>query len=232
MPVADLSHPIESGMPVYPGDPAVTIDSHATMAADGYRVSALSCGSHTGTHVDAPSHTEPDGATLDELPVSRFVRDAVRVDLRDRGAREPIRPADLPTVDAGAVVLWTGWDRHWGEPKYLDHPYLTPDAARHCVEQGYDVATDALNVDPTPADGASGSDDPHATDGASNDPQIPADHPDAGVPAHHELLGNGRLIAENLTNLDSVPARFELTALPLALAEGDGGPVRAVARWD
>ncbi|WP_324665435.1 cyclase family protein [Haloarcula sediminis] len=232
MPHADLSHPVESGMPVFPGDPPVTVDSHATMADDGYRVSAVSCGSHTGTHVDAPSHTEPEGRSLDAFPVSRFVRDAVRVDLRGHSPREAIRPADLPTVDAGAVVLWTGWDRHWGDPEYLDHPYLSPAAARHCVDHGYDVAIDALNVDPTPSEGA--SDNPHVTDGVggSDNPHATADHPEASVPAHHELLGNGRLIAENLTNLDSVPARFELTALPLALAEGDGGPVRAVARWE
>nr|WP_276249563.1 cyclase family protein [Halomicroarcula sp. SHR3] len=178
MPIADLSQPVESGMPVYPGDPAVSVDAHATMAADGYRVSALSCGSHTGTHVDAPSHTEPDGRAIDGFPVSRFVRDAVRVDLRHLSAREAIRPADLPTVDAEAVVLWTGWGRYWGDADYLAHPYLTPAAARHCAEQGYDVAVDALNVDPTPApgpgatDGAGGSGDPHATDGAggSGDP--------------------------------------------------------------
>jgi len=231
MPVADLSHPVESGMPVFPDDPAVTVDAHATMAADGYRVSALSCGSHTGTHVDAPSHTEADGRAIDEFPADRFVRDAVRVDLRDHAAREPIRPADLPTVEADAVVLRTGWDRHWGDPAYLDHPYLTPAAARHCADHGYDVAVDALNVDPTPAPGPGGSGDPHGTTGpgGSGDPHGTDDDP---VPAHHELLGTGRLVVENLTNLDSVPARFELTALPLALAGGDGAPVRAVARWE
>jgi len=232
MPYADLSHPVASGMPVFPGDPSVSVDAHATMATDGYRVSSLACGSHTGTHVDAPSHTEADGRTLESFPVSRFVRDAVRVDLRHLSAREPIRPDDLPTVDAEAVVLWTGWDRHWGTDEYLDHPYLTPAAARHCASQGYDVAIDALNVDPTT--GAGGSGDPDATDGAggSSDPDATDDDPDDVVPAHHELLGNERLVVENLTGLDSVPERFELSALPLALAGGDGAPVRAVARWE
>jgi len=206
MALADLSRTIESGMPVFPGDPPVAVDPHATMDADGYRVSALALGSHTGTHLDAPSHTEPDGATVEALPVSRFVRDAVRVDLRDHPPEGDIRPADLPTVDAAALVLWTGWDRYWGDPDYRDHPSLTPAAARHCAEQGYDVAIDALSVDPTPA-----------TD---------------GVPAHHELLGDGRLIVENLTNLDTLPDRFELSTLPLKLGGGDGAPVRAVARWD
>ena len=41
MPVADLSRPVEPGMPVFPGDPSVSVDAHATMAADGYRVDAI-----------------------------------------------------------------------------------------------------------------------------------------------------------------------------------------------
>ena len=197
-------------MPVFPGDPSVSVDAHATVADDGYRVSAVECGSHTGTHIDAPSHTEADGATIDSLPVSRFVRDAVRVDLRGCDPRARIRPTDLPTADAEAVVLHTGWDTHWGDSNYLDHPFLTPAAARHCVEHGYDVAIDALNVDPTPT--------------ADNDAE--------GVPAHHELLGNDRLIVENLTNLAGLPDRFELSVVPLQIADGDGSPVRAIASWD
>jgi len=213
MPTADLSQPVQSGMPTFPGDPPVVVDAHATMAADGYRVTELGCGSHTGTHMDAPAHTEPGGRTIDDFPVSRFVRDAVLVDLRGLPPRGRIRPADLPTADAGAVVVRTGWADHWGDSTYFDHPFLTAAAARHCAAHGYDVAVDALNVDPTP------------TDTAGND------EPD-GIPAHHELLGSGQLIVENCTNLGSVPDQFELAVYPLPLADGDGAPVRAVARWD
>lgn len=56
----DLSQSVESGMQTYPGDPPVRVDPHADFDADGYRVTALAMGTHTGTHVDAPSHTEED----------------------------------------------------------------------------------------------------------------------------------------------------------------------------
>lgn len=213
MPYRDLSRTIRSEMPVFPGDPEVSVDPHATMASDGYRVSTVDCGTHTGTHVDAPSHTEPEGRTIDEFPVERFVFDAVRVDLRGRDPRSGIGPDALPATDADAVVLHTGWDDYWGEQTALDHPFLTPAAAAYCVEQGYDVATDALNVDPTPSERAA-----------------PAE-PD-GVPAHHALLGAGHLIVENLTDLSGLPERFELRAMPLKIADGDGAPVRAVARYE
>ena len=209
----DLSQPITTGMPVFPGDPPVAVQPHATIEDEGYRISAVDCGSHTGTHVDAPSHTEAAGQPIDEFPVSRFVRDAVRVDLRECAPREAIGPDALPTAEADAVVLHTGWDDHWGESAYFDHPFLTPAAARHCVEYGYDVAVDALNVDPTPT-GAAADDEP------------------TGFQAHHALLGNDRLIIENLTNLSGLPERFELLAFPLQLDGGDGAPIRAVARTD
>jgi len=209
----DLTRTVETDMPVFPGDPPVTVESHATHEADDYRVSAVGCGSHTGTHVDAPSHTEADGRSLDEIEVDRFARDAVLADCRGRSPRSPIGPDALPVTDAELVIVRTGWDEYWGEETYFDHPYLTEAAAEFCVEQGYDVAIDALSVDPTPTD----------------DP--PAEEPE-GVPAHRALLGWDHLIFENLTGLGDLPRRFEFLAFPLKLADGDGAPVRAVARFD
>ena len=217
----DLTHAIESGMPVYPGDPEVSVDAAETFDADGCRVSRLACGSHAGTHVDAPSHTEEDGATLESYPASAFVRDAVVVDCTDLDAREPIpaervpgsetAPAGSDTApDADCAVFRTGWSQHWGTDRYRDHPYLTVAAAERCAERGLAVAVDAFSPDPTPpADGelSIGDRDPFG--------------------AHHALLGEGVLVFENLTTLDAVPERFELHAQPIALG-GDGAPVRAV----
>lgn len=208
----DLSQPIETGMQTYPDDPAVAVRRHATHEDHGVRVDALECGSHTGTHVDAPAHTEPDGKTLEAFPLERFAFDAVRIDCRDLAAREPI-PADrIPAIDADLAAFWTGWDAYWGTEHYLDHPYLSPAAAETCVERGFDVAVDALNPDPTPTDNA-GEDEPE------------------GFQAHHTLLGDERLILENVTGLEAVGKRFELRAYPLAL-ETDGAPVRAVGVVD
>lgn len=215
MTMQDLTHPIESGMPVYPGDPPVSVDAADTFASDGCRVSELSCGSHAGTHVDAPSHTERDGDTLDAYGVSAFVRDAVVVDCTDLDAREAIPAGRVPdreaAPDADCAVFRTGWDRHWGSDRYRDHPYLSVAAADRCAARGLAVGIDAFSPDPTPpAEGEMDLDD--------RDP----------FGAHHALLGSGVLVFENLTNLGSVTERFELRAQPIALG-GDGAPVRAVA---
>ena len=190
----------------------VEVRRHASHDEHGVRVDALECGSHTGTHVDAPAHTEPDGDTLGAYPIERFVFDAVRIDCRDFGAREPIPRERIPDVEADLVACWTGWDEYWGTDRYLDHPYLSPAAAEISVERGFDVAVDSLNPDPTPTENA-------AEDGPE------------GFAAHHALLGNDLLILENLTNLDAVGDRFELRAYPIAL-DSDGAPVRAVGVTD
>lgn len=209
----DLSHPVETEMPVFPGDPPVSVEPHATLPGDGYRVSVVECGSHTGTHVDAPSHTEADGADVDAIDVDRFALDAVLVDCRGLAPRAAIGPDMLPATDADLLVVHTDWDEHWGEASYFDHPFLAPEAAAFCVDQGYDVAIDALNVDPTPTD-----------EPTPNEPD--------GFQAHHALLGQGHLVFENLTGLGSVPERFEFLGFPLKLAAADGAPIRAVARYD
>lgn len=214
MTLRDLSHGIESGMPVYPGDPACEVTPVATFDRDGYRTSELRFGSHTGTHVDVPAHTEKDGATVDTVPLSAFRFDAHCVDLRGLDAREPITVTDLGNPSEGdLLVLQTGWDEHWGTERYRDHPYVTATAATWCAEHNFSVAIDAGSVDPTPS------------------PNMAEDEP-MGFPAHHALLGQRRLIVENLTGLAGLPRRFRLDAFPLPVQGGDGAPVRAIATVD
>lgn len=208
----DLSQPLADGMQTFPGDPDVRIGSLAEFDADGYRATEFTCGSHAGTHVDAPAHTEPEGQTLADFPIDRFVLDSVTVDCRDLTARDPIPPERVPESDADCVVFQTGWDEHFGTERYYDHPFLVPHTARRCATRGYDVGLDTLNPDPTPS------------------PNARADEPD-GLQAHHELLGSDCLLIENLAGLERLPNRFELRAYPLSISGdegGDGAPVRAV----
>jgi kynurenine formamidase len=219
----DLTHPLDDGTPAYPGDPPVGLDSHATVADDGYRVTDLRLGSHAGTHVDAPSHTEPDGRSLAAFDPGAFVFDARLVDLRPCDPREGIGPASVPDPGGGGrdddpdlLLFRTGWDEHWNAARYWDHPYLTPAAAKRCAERGVAVGLDAASPDPTPP---GHGELPAGADAADGEP--------TGVPAHRALLGEGCLVVENLTGLDPLPARFELRTYPLAV-DADGSPVRAV----
>lgn len=194
-------------MTTFPGDPGVSVEPAATVETDGYRVSEIRCGTHTGTHIDAPSHVGFD-ESLDAFDLDRFVFDATVVDCTAFGSREVIDSTMLPDDDAGDMIVFrTGWDDHWGTPRYFDHPYLSDDCVERCVDAGWSVGLDTLNPDPTPSSAHNGG----------------------GVPAHRALLGNGLLIVENLTNLAGLD-RCRLFAVPLSLPDGDGSPVRAFAR--
>ncbi len=224
MSLIDLSQPLASGIPVYPGDPEVRIEPHADFDSDGYRVRSVHLGTHSGTHIDAPSHTEEDGADLDSFDLDRFRFEARLVDVRNVDARSPIPPSVLPEPPAGGsspdlYVFRTEWSVHWGTDRYYEHPYLAPDTARKCARRDAAVGIDALSPDPTHI--LRQSEKP----GGGKGPELDEDY---GVPAHHILLGKKLPILENLRNLDSVPNRFRLHAYPLRLS-ADASPVRAVA---
>ncbi|MFP4218473.1 MAG: cyclase family protein [Salinarchaeum sp.] len=205
--IRDLSHPIESGMPTYPGDPTVSVAPALTITDDGASVHRLRCGTHTGTHIDAPAHLDSAGATLGERSIDRFVFTARKIDPTPCTSETRVCPDDLPATVPPAVdllVLETGWDRHWGTDQYLEHPALTPAAAAHVRDLGCGLGLDTVSPDPPTAE----------------------DHP-----AHQRLLSADRAIIENLRGLDPLPRQFELIALPLPI-DADGAPVRAIARYD
>ena len=199
-------------MTTFPGDPEVDVPPAATIDDDGFSVHELACGTHSGTHIDAPSHTEPDGATLGETAIGEYVFEARLVDVTPCEPREAIGVDRLPTIPEAVdlLVVRTGWDEHWNTETYVDHPYLTPATARRLRAAECGVALDALNPDPTPTEAAN------------------EDEPE-GFPVHHALLGAELSIIENLRGLDGLPERFRLYAFPLPIAAGDGAPVRAVA---
>ncbi|MEW9555204.1 cyclase family protein [Nonomuraea sp. NPDC050783] len=209
--LVDLSVPVETGMPVYPGDPEVSIGPALTVARDGVNVLAVHMGSQSGTHVDAPFHFGDALPTLDELPLERFTGPAAVVDARGLAPRSPIPAAAFAGVGEGVIVLVaTGWSAHWGAGAYEGHPHLSQEAAELLVERGVrTVGIDALSVDPTPAH---------------------------DFPAHRVLCGAHAVIAENLTGLgrllDAQRAgrAIEVSLFPIRLAGADGAPVRAVAR--
>ncbi|WP_173921525.1 cyclase family protein [Agromyces sp. Marseille-P2726] len=211
----DLSHPIESGMQVYPGDPGVHLAPALELERDGAAVTRLDLGSHTGTHVDAPAHTVAGGRTMAEVALDELVGEALVLHVDGLGDRATYGlpelaaaagPAsDLPERVPPIVVVDTGWWRFFGSERALRHPALHPDAARTLMARGMRVlGVDTLSPDPTDAAGT--------TD----------------FPVHEVVLGADGLIVENLTGLEGLPSRVRVGIFPLRLGV-DGAPVRAVA---
>jgi len=204
----DLSHTIADGMPAYPGDRPAEV--RRVEVEEPCQMLRLALGTHTGTHIDAARHFVPGGRGIDEYPLERFVLDARVVHL-DAETDEVIEwaalAARLPAAGlaGAAVLLHTGWDRHWGTPEAERHPYLSADAARGLAATGVGlVGTDTLSLDSTVL---------------------------ASTHAHEALLGADVLIVENLTRLERLEGsgRYRCAFVPLRIEGGDGSPIRAFA---
>lgn len=204
----DLSHPLASGMQVYPGDPAVELRPALDLERDGAAVTALHLGSHSGTHVDAPAHTVTGGRTMDRVGVDELVGEALVVHVAGLDDRATIGVADLgplPAAVPAIVVIDTGWAKHFGTERALSHPAVAVEAAQLLLARGMRVlCVDTLSPDPT---------DPAGT---------------SDFPVHSVVLGADGLIVENLAGVADLPAMARIGIFPLRLA-GDGAPARAVA---
>ena len=212
--LVDLSQPIANG--VYHGRnyPAPEIRKVSSLELEGMNVTHASFMVHSGTHVDAPSHFLPDGETITEVSLDRFIGDGLVVSV-DRRAGEEIPAEDVaPQVTAfgpdAMLCLHTGWDRHCADAEmYRQYPYLSLDLAQALV----DLKVRMLALD-TPS------------------PDMPDGPRPLGFnwPVHQLLMKGGVLVTEQVVRLDLLRnRRFRLHALPIALAGSDGAPARVVA---
>jgi len=214
----DLSHPIEAGMVTYKGLPAPVMcdylsreDSRAHYSeGTEFAIQRIEMVGNTGTYLDSPFHRYANGVDLAGLRLEQLAHlDALVVRPRlDDGMA--ITPGDLAGLDVAgkAVLLHTGWDRHWRTEAYFDnHPFLSEVAACLLADGGAAlVGIDSHNIDDTR--------------GRSR-------------PAHSILLGRNIPICEHMTNLAALPAtgaRFH--AVPPKVMGFGTFPVRAFAILD
>ena len=214
----DLSHTIEHGMVTYKGLPAPLICDHLSREASKviyepgteFQIGKIEMVANTGTYMDTPFHRYADGHDLTGLvlaQISNVPGLVVRVGSREQRAIGP-EAFDGVAIAGRAVLVHTGWDRHWRTDQYFeDHPFLTEDAAACLRDAGAAlVGIDSYNID----DVSGGT-----------------------RPAHSVLLGAGIPIVEHMTNLDALPDRgFRFTAVPPKIAGMGTFPVRAHARLD
>jgi len=210
--IFDISLSIGPDLVVWPGNPAPSLRPVMRCAAgQSSNVSELRLGTHTGTHVDPPSHFIDGGAGADELSLETLIGAASVLDLR--AVSRSIGPEDLARAGlangATRVLLKTTNSERWrerGRAFSEDFVSLSPEGAQWLVARGVRlVGVDFLSVE---AFGA------------------------PGHPTHHTLLGAGVVILEGL-DLSAVPSgEFTLVCLPLKLEGGDGSPARAVLLRD
>jgi len=213
--IIDLSHVIEEGMVTYKGLPGPHIcdfwerEASAANYDDGstFQIGRIDMVANTGTYLDSPFHRYADGADLSELKLPSLA------DLPGIVVRRPwenglaIEPKHLEALDVAgkAVLIHTGWDRHWRTDAYFgEHPYVTADAADWLAEHGaVIVGIDSCNID-----------NMHVR----------------ARPVHTRLLGAGIPICEHMTGFGSLPDEgFRFAAVPPKVKGMGTFPVRAYA---
>jgi len=208
----DLSHVVAAGMTTYKGLPGPHIcdywtrEDSAAHYDDGasFQIGRIDMIANTGTYVDAPFHRFADGADLSEIALARLAA-LPGVKVRAEGMAADAGLFEGLDVAGKAVLIETGWDRHWRTPAYFDdHPFLTEAAARLLAGRGAAlVGIDSHNIDDTRA---------------------------RSRPVHTVLLGAGILICEHMTGLGALPdSGFAFTAVPPKIAGMGTFPVRAFA---
>lgn len=214
----DLSHTIEHGMVTYKGLPAPLICDHLSREASKaiyepgteFQIGKIEMVANTGTYMDTPFHRYADGHDLTGLVLARISNVpgvVVRV-APDAGRSIGPQAFDGVEIAGRAVLVHTGWDRHWRTDQYFeDHPFLTEAAATRLRDTGAAlVGIDSYNID---------------------------DISRATRPVHSMLLGAEIPIVEHMTRLGDLPDRgFRFTAVPPRIAGMGTFPVRAHARLD
>ncbi len=214
----DLSHTIEDGMITYKGLPAPLICDHLSREASRshyaegteFQIGRITMVANTGTYIDSPFHRYADGNDVADFDLAAIASlDAIVVRVAGTSDRAIARRVFAPyDVRGKAVLVHTGWDRHWRTDRYFEgHPFLTADAADYLRDAGARlVGIDSLNIDDT-GDGAR--------------------------PVHTALLGAGVPIVEHLCRLDAVPTSgFRFSAVPPKVRGMGTFPVRAFAVTD
>ena len=196
MKIIDVTRALKKDMLVYPGD---VIPSFSQADHGRYLISDLHMSSHTGTHIDAPTHYLKSGNTIDTIPLTSLIGRCRVIDVSDSGTL--ITAAHLRGRLDGVtrLLLKTGFS---GMDTFIEeYPSLAPDAA--CLIT--DNRIECIGID---------------------SPSIESFNCDGSV--HRRLLSNGCIIIE-LLDLSAVPeGDYEMVALPLRLTGLDGSPARVI----
>jgi len=201
----DISPPVHTGSPVFPGDTPYSQRWAAVLTPQcPVNVSAITLSPHVGAHADAPLHYDPHGAAIGALPLEPFLG----------------RCRVVHAIGCGALVQWQHIAHAIADlpPRLLvrtcvrmpqDHWDAALSAyAPETVERLADLGVRLIGID-----------------SASIDPAESKQ-----LPSHQAIRRHGMRVLENLV-LDAVPeGDYELIALPLALTQADASPVRAVLR--
>ncbi len=223
--IVDLSHTIDTNIPLWPGDPLVEFDTIATIPTDGYFLRKFSIGEHSATHINAPNSFFENGDGIDTYSPKSLVVKAVVIDIRFKTKFNPdysLSKDDVLAwekihgrIEPGSVVLlYTGWQEKWKTPS----EFINQDENGVLHFPGFSAEATNFMLTKRKINGV-GID----THGA--DPGI-----DPNYSTNTAVLSQKGIILECLTNLDKLAPKGNTLVLGvLKLKGGSGTPLSVMA---
>lgn len=207
MKIFDISVPVNSNLPVWPGDPAIELKRHRSIAdGETSNDSHLSCSVHSGTHVDAPLHFIEDASSVEHLSLDILTGPALVIDLPMTTVitTDTLDSLALP-ADTSRVLFKTRNSALWADPDHRFNPdfvAFNSDAARWIVNHHIRlVGIDYLSIQQF----------------------------EESEPLVHPILLQAEVVIVEGLDLRFVPPGFyQLICLPIKLIGCDGAPARAV----
>ncbi|MFZ4115830.1 MAG: cyclase family protein [Chthoniobacterales bacterium] len=215
----DLTHALDEMIPSWNGscgfEQSIKLDYEKEEPLS-FRVQQLKMHAGIGTHLDAPAHCNRGELTIDQLSLTDLIAPCVVIDVSDRADAEyalcveeieifetsygPIEPHSF-------VILRTGWEQFWNQPKRYHNNYLFPSISGEAAQFFLKRNVVGLGID-----------------------TLSPDKPRDGFPVHEALLGANKYIIENVANSSALPTTGSLIiALPIKTRGGTEAPMRLVA---
>lgn len=205
MKVIDISWPISKATTGYKDRSIINIDEVKNFNRDGARETSIHLSSHSGTHVDAPSHFLREGKTIDELSLDRLIGDCIVLDVTvclERITRDCLEQYDSQITAGSIVLLRTTNSDIAATDKFSPHfVYLEASGAHYLVEK----KVKAVGID-----------------------YLGIEHSQPGHPTHESLLDGDVAIIEGLRLGHVQPGNYFFVCLPLNMIGLEAAPARAI----
>lgn len=219
----DLTHTLDESIPTWSGscgfDHNISLDYSDCNDEYKFRVMEVNMNAGIGTHMDAPSHCIAGGKCISDFDINDLVFPCIVIDISEKcHERYSLSAQDIiefeckfETIPKGScVMINTGWNNFWNAPsKYLNN-HIFPSVSGEAAELLLTRGVNAIGID-----------------------TLSPDRPEDGFKVHKSFLSAGKIIIENVANLELMPSVGSfIMSLPIKIKDGTEAPIRLVGLVD
>ncbi len=215
----DLTHELDGAIPTWDGGCGFNHDIHIDYSDcqgdDPFRVMKITMHAGIGTHMDAPSHCIPGGRSIHDFDVNELILPCVVIDVSEQCHErfslyihniQDFESQHGPIPNGSCAMVKTGWSHRWHTPLQYHNNHVFPSVSPLAAKLLLDRGVCALGID-----------------------TLSPDRPEDGFPVHQLFLSAGKILMENVANLESMPpVGGFVMIMPIKIKDGTESPIRLV----